>query len=74
MLIDNGSHPWSGPSGCGKVPAIVITRTGVRGISDPTPYDHYSLLRTIEGPWRLGYLGYAADGANVMSMGPLLRH
>ena len=74
VLIDNGSHPWSGKFGGGKVPAIVITRMGVRGISDPTPYDHYSLLRTIEQAWHLGYLGYAADSANVRSMGPLLQH
>ena len=74
VLTDNGSHPWSGPFGGGKVPAIVITRNGVGGIVDPTPYNHYSLLRTIEQVWGLGYLGYAADGANVKAMTPLLMH
>ncbi len=74
ILIDNGSHPWSGPFGGGKVPAIVIARDGEGGIKDATPYNHYSLLRTIEDVWRLGYLGHAADSANVSSMTPLLHH
>ena len=39
-----------------------------------TPYNHYSLLRTIEWAWDLGYLGYAADSANVSAMTPLLEH
>lgn len=73
---DNGpGHFWAGgPFGGGKVPAIVIARNGVRGIKDATPYNHYSLLRTIEEVWNLGYLGYAADSANVSSMTYLLQH
>jgi hypothetical protein len=74
VLTDNGSHPWSGPFGGGKVPAIVIARNGAGGIVDDTPYNHYSLLRTIEHAWGLPYLGYAADGANVKAMTPLLAH
>jgi hypothetical protein len=74
VLVDNGSHPWSGPFGGGKVPAIVVTRNGPRGVVDETPYNHYSLLRTIEQVWGLGYLGYAADGANVSAMSPLFQH
>ncbi|MFN8629990.1 MAG: alkaline phosphatase family protein [Chloroflexota bacterium] len=74
VLTDNGSHPWSGPFGGGKVPAIVITRHGDRHIVDDTPYNHYSLLRTIEQVWHLGYLGYAADWRNVHAMTPLLEH
>lgn len=74
VLIDNGSHPWSGAFGGGLVPAIVVSRNGAGHIVDPTPYNHYSLLRTIEQVWGLGYLGYAADAANVHSMTPLLTH
>ena len=74
VLIDNGSHPWSGPFGGGLVPGIVVTRNGAGGLTDDTPYNHYSLLRTIEQVWNLGYLGYAADGANVSSMTKLLEH
>jgi hypothetical protein len=35
-------------SGGGRIPTIVITNHGPRGLVDPTPYSHYSLLRTIE--------------------------
>ena len=74
VLTDNGSHPWSGPFGGGLIPAIVVTRNGAGSIKDATPYNHYSLLRTIEEVWGLGYLGYAGDSANVSSMTPLLMH
>ena len=75
ILVDNGSHVWNdGQFGGGKVPAIVIARNGAGPIKDATPYNHYSLLRTIEQVWGLGYLGYAADGANVSSMTKLLQH
>ncbi|HEY9639971.1 MAG TPA: alkaline phosphatase family protein [Coleofasciculaceae cyanobacterium] len=34
--------------GGGQIPTIVITNHGSQGIIDPTPYNHYSLLRTLE--------------------------
>src|SRR5579875_2373691 len=34
--------------GGGHIPTIVITNHGPRGVRDATPYNHYSLLRTIE--------------------------
>ena len=74
VLVDNGTHPWSGPFGGGKVPAIVVARNGATGVVDATPYNHYSLLRTVEQVWGLGYLGYAADGANVSAMTSLFQH
>ncbi|HEY4189059.1 MAG TPA: alkaline phosphatase family protein [Candidatus Limnocylindrales bacterium] len=75
ILVDNGTHVWNdGQFGGGKVPAIVIARNGSGPIKDDTPYNHYSLLRTIEQVWGLGYLGYAADAANVSSMTNLLQH
>jgi phosphatidylinositol-3-phosphatase len=75
ILEDNGGHVWNdGQFGGGKVPAIVIARNGAGAIRDATPYNHYSLLRTIEEVWNLGYLGYAADAANVSSMTNLLQH
>jgi len=74
VLVDNGSHSWTGPFGGGKVPAIVVARNGAGHLEDATPYNHYSLLRTIEQVWDLGYLGYAADAANVSSMAGLLEH
>ena len=57
--------------GGGHIPTIVITNHGPRGVSDPTPYDHYSLLRTIEDALRLdGHLRHAGDDS-VQPMTPL---
>ena len=57
--------------GGGRIPTIVLTNHGPRGMSDPTPYDHYSLLRTIEDALRLdGHLRHADDPA-VLPMAPL---
>jgi hypothetical protein len=48
--------------GGGHIPTIVITNHGPRGVSDSTPYNHYSLLRTIEDAFGLEeHLGHAAD-------------
>lgn len=66
------------PGGCcdanpggGKIATIVITNHGARGLQDPTPYNHYSLLRTIEDAFRLGCLQNTCDTANVKTMTPL---
>ena len=57
--------------GGGRIPTIVVTNHGPRGVADPTPYDHYSLLRTIEDALRLdGHLRHAGDAA-VLPMTPL---
>jgi hypothetical protein len=48
--------------GGGHIPTIVITNHGPRGLKDDTPYNHYSLLRTIEDAFGLSeHLGRAAD-------------
>jgi len=75
-----------GPQGCcgyepnsaanfggGRIPTIVITNHGVRSVSDPTPYNHYSLLRTTESAFGIDEnLGHAADrAAGVVDMAPL---
>jgi hypothetical protein len=60
--------------GGGHIPTIVITNQGPRGLRDATPYDHYSLLRTIEDAFGLdGHLGHADDPA-VVPMTPLFTH
>ncbi len=76
----------SGPQGCcgyapksaanfggGRIPTVVITNHGPRGVSDATPYNHYSLLRTTEALFGINeYLGHAADEkAGVVTMTPL---
>ncbi|MHB8459713.1 MAG: alkaline phosphatase family protein [Candidatus Limnocylindrales bacterium] len=60
--------------GGGLVPAVVIARHGVRNYTSSTPYNHFSLLRTIEENWHLGYLGNASDSINVTSMNEFLSH
>ncbi|HEX3469533.1 MAG TPA: alkaline phosphatase family protein [Candidatus Elarobacter sp.] len=57
--------------GGGHIPTIVVTNHGPRGVADDTPYDHYSLLRSIEDALRLGgHLRHAGDDA-VRPMAPL---
>jgi hypothetical protein len=68
--------------GGGVIPAIVITnadarrpdhRTDQDHLVDHTPYNHYSLLQTLEGAFNLDCLQNACDTANVKPMTPLLR-
>jgi hypothetical protein len=69
-----GYEPGSSANfGGGRIPTIVITNHGVRNVSDPTPYNHYSLLRTTESAFGFNeYLGHAGDrGAGVVDMAPL---
>jgi phosphatidylinositol-3-phosphatase len=54
--------------GGGHIATLVITNHGPRGLTDDTPYNHYSLLRTTEDAFCIGeYLGHANDAA-VKSM------
>jgi phospholipase C len=59
--------------GGGHIPTIVITNHGPRELQDPTPYNHYSLLRTIEDAFGIKeHLRHAADtDKGVVSMTPL---
>jgi hypothetical protein len=61
--------------GGGHIPTIVITNHGPRGADDPTPYNHYALLRTIEDAFGIHtYLGLAAASSQgVKPMLPLFR-
>ncbi|GAC1421503.1 MAG: phosphatidylinositol-3-phosphatase [Candidatus Velthaea sp.] len=74
VTFDEDDGSTSGAQGCcasepasaanfggGRIPTVVITNHGPRGITDPTPYNHYSLLRTIEDAFGISrYLGLAA--------------
>ena len=59
--------------GGGHIPTVVITNHGPRDLRDATPYNHYSLLRTLEDAFGLaGHLGHAADAdKGVRDMVPL---
>lgn len=68
---------FSGPGG-GRVGAIVLSKFVKPGTVSTVPYNHYSLLRTVETIFGLPYLGYAAEqelhvfGADVFSAVPPL--
>ena len=76
---EGGHHPIAGdPTACcgaqagGHGLAIVITNHGPRGLLDATPYNHYSLLRTIEDAFGVPHLRHAGDtDKGVVSMAPL---
>ncbi len=53
---------WPGGTyGGGLIPAIIVSPQGRPGYVDRTPYNHYSLLRTIEENWHLGTLRNAGN-------------
>ena len=69
-----GNEPGSASNaGGGRIPTVVITNHGPRGVRDDTPYNHYSLLRTTEALFGINeYLGHAADAdRGVRVMAPL---
>jgi phosphatidylinositol-3-phosphatase len=84
---ENGkAERGSGPQGCcgydpksdanfggGRIPTIVITNHGVGSVTDPTPYNHYSLLRTTETAFGIEEHLRNADNtaAGVADMAPL---
>lgn len=58
-----------GPPGQDPLVAIAVTNYGVTGVRDATPYNHYSLLRTMEAGFGLSYL---ANAASAQAMAPML--
>jgi hypothetical protein len=59
------------PEGGGQVGALLLSPFIKRHAISQEPYNHYSLLRTIEDLFALKHLGYAA-GAHVSSLQPSL--
>jgi len=49
----------SGPGG-GRIGAVLLSRFIKPGTHSQVPYNHYSLLRTVEAIFGLGFIGYAA--------------
>jgi phosphatidylinositol-3-phosphatase len=73
FLASNGSpdgHVWSGGTyGGGLIPAVIVTNKGkTGGYQSQVPYNHYSLLATVEAEFGLGYLANAADRQQVQPM------
>ena len=63
--------PAGASVGGGHIPTIVITNHGPRRLKDETPYNHYSLLRTLEDAFgiseRLAHAGDTAQGVKAMA-------
>jgi len=57
-----------GPGG-GRIGAVVLSPYVKAGTVSTVPYNHYSLLRTVEDIFGLGHLGYAAE-PELQSFGP----
>jgi hypothetical protein len=70
---DDNSSCCGLPSGNagGRALAIVVTNHGPRSLQDPTPYDHYSLLATLEDAAGVGCLAAACDAHDNPPMAPL---
>jgi hypothetical protein len=74
MLFEEGqgAHTCCGlpEPGGGRVPVVLYSPQAKNGFEDPTPYTHYSLLKTISAAWGLAYIGHAADESNVLIIEP----
>ena len=57
----NSALPGITGLGGGRVGAVLVSRFITPGSSNSTPYNHYSLLRTIENMFGLTPLGYARN-------------
>jgi Phosphoesterase family len=57
--------------GTGQVATVVITSHGPRHLTDPTPFNHYSLLATIQHALGLGCLNFTCDTKHVVPMAKL---
>ena len=74
MLFEEGqgSHTCCGlpEPGGGRVPVVIYSPQVKNGFEDPTPYTHYSLLKTISESWGLPYLGHAAEDNHALIQAP----
>jgi hypothetical protein len=68
---DNGGCCGTVP-GSGQVPSIVVTSHGPRHVTDPTPYNHYSLLSTLQHTFGVGCLQATCNTSEIKPMAPLL--
>ncbi len=57
--------------GGANAPALVVTSAGPKHISSDTPYNHYSLLATVQHLWGLGCLANTCGFGPEMLMTPL---
>lgn len=74
MLFEEGqgSHTCCSlpEPGGGRVPVVLYSPQAQNGFEDPTPYTHYSLLKTISQAWGLPFLGHAAEENHTLIVAP----
>jgi phosphatidylinositol-3-phosphatase len=68
---DSGCCDSVAGQGGGHVVALVISHSNHSAVTSAVPYNHYSVLRTIQDGWQLGCLGFTCDTANVPAMSDL---
>jgi hypothetical protein len=71
MPAPSGSAAALGPEGGGQVGALLLSPFVKRKSTSQEPYNHFSLLRTIEDLFGLKHIGYAG-AAKVQSFDPSL--
>jgi phospholipase C len=78
---DESGFPFDDTSGCcdsvpgnggGHVVMLTISHSDHSSRTSSVAYNHYSMLSTIEGGWRLGCLQFTCDTANVTPMSDLV--
>lgn len=76
---DESDFPFTDISGCcdavpggGHVVTLVISHSDHSARSSGVAYNHYSMLSTIEGGWKLGCLAFTCDTAHVTPMSDLV--
>jgi phospholipase C len=60
LATDPNQAGFQGPGG-GRIGAVVLSPYIRPGTSSSVPYNHYSLLRSVEDIFDLGHLGYAGE-------------
>jgi phospholipase C len=68
---DSGCCDSVAGTGGGHVVSLVISHSNHSPVTSAVPYNHYSVLRTIQDGWQLGCLGFTCDTANVPAMSDL---
>jgi hypothetical protein len=76
---DESDFPFNDTSGCcdavpggGHVVTLTLSHADHSARTSNVPYNHYSMLATIQGGWKLGCLAFTCDTANVPPMADLV--
>jgi len=80
-FTNSGPFGFGDTSGCcdanpggGHVVTLVISQGSHQARTSARPFNHFSMLATIERSWHLGCLGFTCDRKNVKVMNALIGH